>query len=118
LRLTIDKEFSGKIEKLKNLLSHSRPNASTKDILEMAIDLLLSKKDPERKVKNYNAPLPPAAGGGGAEPSRYISSHIRKLVWTKSKGQRCYCDPNTGRICGAKKFLHIDHISPIFKRWP
>src|SRR5690606_28359880 len=50
-----------------------------------------------------NALLPRRRG------DRYIPTQIKKEVWIKSKGQCCYKDPKTGRICGSRKFLEVDH---------
>jgi 5-methylcytosine-specific restriction endonuclease McrA len=129
LRLTVDREFSEKIDRLKNIMSHTKPNLSTKEILEAAVDLLLAKKDLAAKHRNNDASTPSAPEvvqkvvqsnalpsrsleirANLQRPSRYIPAHIRREVWSKSNGQCCYKSAKTGRTCGSKRFLDIDHI--------
>jgi hypothetical protein len=117
LRLTVDKTFIEMIERLKNLLSHSRPDISTKEVLQMGLETLLVKKNA--------APLPSArevaanpVRDGIADPvrkettkrTRYISQKLKRQIWHKHNGQCGYRDQATGRMCGAKKFLEIDHV--------
>lgn len=108
IRITVDKEFSGKLEKLKNLLSHSHPEISTKEILSLAIDQLLAKKDLSMQITKS----PPTSAVKQKSQTRYIPQAIRRAVWVKSKGRCCYRDPKTGRVCEARRFLEIDHITP------
>lgn len=55
LKLTVDQEFMQMLEELKNILSHAKPAASTKEILKFAMQELLLKKKPkmnaEKKTK-------------------------------------------------------------------
>ena len=44
--------------------------------------------------------------------SRYIPAQIKRLVWTRDKGQCTYTCPQTKKKCGSKHFLQIDHIHP------
>lgn len=45
--------------------------------------------------------------------SRYVSAHVRQLVYQKSGGQCAYVDRSTGRRCSARRRLEIDHIKPF-----
>ena len=51
LKLTVDQEFMRMLEELKNILSHAKPNASTKEILKLSMIELLEKKKPKAKAK-------------------------------------------------------------------
>ena len=44
--------------------------------------------------------------------SRYIPAQIKRLIWTRDKGQCTYICPQTKKKCGSKHFLQIDHIHP------
>ena len=49
IKITVDREFMGKVERLKNILSHSHPDISLKEMLDKALDELITKKDPALK---------------------------------------------------------------------
>ena len=47
------------------------------------------------------------------QANRYIPAAIKRLVWVRDNGCCSYVNPRTGRKCGARRFLHIDHILPF-----
>ena len=66
-------------------------------------------------------PQPEAAGasGGSAQPphrarrSRYIPASVRREVWRRDGGCCSYVDPHSGRRCGSRFLLELDHIVPF-----
>ena len=56
---------------------------------------------PQRK----RAPGPP----GG---SRYIPAEVKRLVWARDQGRCSYVNPKTGRRCGSRYMIQMDHIKP------
>ena len=66
-------------------------------------------------------PQPAAAGpsGGSAQPphrahrSRYIPAPVRREVWRRDGGCCSYVDPHSGRRCGSRFLLELDHIVPF-----
>jgi hypothetical protein len=42
-----------------------------------------------------------------------IPEAIRRSVWTRDQGKCGHQDPKTGRECGSRHFLEIDHIRPV-----
>ena len=44
-----------------------------------------------------------------------IPEAIRRSVWLREEGKCGHLDPKTGRICGSRHFLEIDHIRPVSK---
>ncbi len=44
--------------------------------------------------------------------NRYISAGIRRLIWTRDRGECSYICPETKKRCGSKHLLQIDHIHP------
>ena len=66
-------------------------------------------------------PQPEAAGpsGGSAQPphrarrSRYIPAPVRREVWRRDGGCCSYVDPYSGRRCGSRFLLELDHIVPF-----
>jgi HNH endonuclease len=51
---------------------------------------------------------PPAWGERVAIPET-----IRRSVWLREEGKCGHRDPKTGRVCGSRHFLEIDHIRPV-----
>ena len=66
-------------------------------------------------------PQPEAAGpsGDSAQPphrarrSRYIPAPVRRAVWRRDGGCCSYVDPHSGRRCGSRFLLELDHIVPF-----
>ena len=66
-------------------------------------------------------PRPAAAGpsGGSVQPphqarrSRYIPAPVRREVWLRDGGCCSYVDPHSGRRCGSRFLLELDHIVPF-----
>ena len=64
---------------------------------------------------------PAAAGASGdrAQPphrarrSRYIPAPVRREVWRRDGGGCSYVDPHSGRRCGSRFLLELDHIVPF-----
>jgi len=44
---------------------------------------------------------------------RHIPHRLRDQIWQRDRGRCQHRDPKTGKICGSKKFLHIDHHFPF-----
>ena len=64
---------------------------------------------------------PEAAGpSGGSAPrphrarrSRYIPAPVRREVWRRDGGCCSFVDPHSGRRCGSRFLLELDHIVPF-----
>ena len=62
---------------------------------------------------------PAAPSGGSAQPphrarrSRYIPAPVRREVWRRDGGCCSYVDPHSGRRCGSRFLLELDHIVPF-----
>ena len=63
-------------------------------------------------------PAPAGPSGGSAQPphrarrSRYIPAPVRREVWLRDGGCCSYVDPHSGRRCGSRFLLELDHIVP------
>ncbi len=132
---SISEELNQKLNRLKELLSHTNP--STEDLLDRLAELGLDKFDPKRKAAlargraesrecDSTIPKPPPAEvtpeprleprrDSDAETpairSRYIPSRERHAMNDHDKGCN-YIDEQTGRRCGQTKFLERDHVEP------
>jgi hypothetical protein len=45
--------------------------------------------------------------------SRYIPVVLRRALFQRAGGQCCYVDQATGRRCGERRWLEVDHIKPF-----
>ena len=63
-------------------------------------------------------PAPAGPSAGSAQPShrarrsRYIPAPVRREVWRRDGGRCSYVDPYSGRRCGSRFLLELDHIVP------
>ncbi len=58
------------------------------------------------------------SGGSAQAPhrarrSRYIPAAVRREVWRRDRGCCSYVDPHSGRRCGSRFLLQLDHIVPF-----
>ncbi len=44
--------------------------------------------------------------------SRYIPAEVKRLVWARDQGCCSYVNPKTGRRCGSRYMVQMDHIKP------
>ena len=119
-------KFAHLLKRAKEVLGHKYPHITLEDIFIEALELLLEKKDPQRKIKRHSEQnevkrriltgslvrsLPSAKAGGPRDDSRYIPQAIQREVYQRDHGQCTYKSPE-GKKCGAKSHLQIDHIQP------
>lgn len=112
LRISVSHELQSKIEKVKGLLAHSRPNLSTSDLLEELCNRFLEdqKRKIESSARQRTGPRglskeATALAENAASKGRAIRLHIKRQVWARDKG-RC-------RKCQSIHALEIDHIQPV-----
>jgi hypothetical protein len=126
LSTTVSRRF---LEKLKNAragLSHSIPRATTEQVLEAALDLLLEKqakargqvKRPRAEVASMPAAIPPPPPIPTEPPPHRrdghraaISAAVKRAVWARDAG-RCSWPLDGGGCCGSTHRLELDHIIP------
>jgi 5-methylcytosine-specific restriction endonuclease McrA len=107
LHLTVPRRLLEKIAAARDALSHSRPDATTDEILEVALDLLLAKAAKARGIvsKPQKNPRP-------SKNDDHISAHVKREVM-KRDGGRCQWVLANGGICGCTRHLQFDHIKPL-----
>jgi hypothetical protein len=108
IHFTASQSFVAKLEQVKDALAHRFPDASNLEaILEAGLDLLLAQAakqraetdKPRKSVHNSNT-----------EGER-IPAAVKRHVWRRDSG-RCQWRLASGGICGATRFLQLDHIHP------
>jgi hypothetical protein len=139
LSTTVSRRFLQKLKTAREGLGHAIPRATTEQVLEAALDLLLEKQARARgQVKRPRAILPTAIptpsavdavgeirqGGNGMAPAALESRAIRRdglraaipaavkrAVWARDAG-RCTWPLDGGGRCGSTQRLELDHIVP------
>jgi hypothetical protein len=109
----------GLIDRAKLILRHKYPEGRLEDILREALEILIERKDPRKRlglkaggadVRLAPAPAPgrPAAGRG----DRYVPARVKRAVWQRDDG-RCSWRFDDGRLCGSRDALEFDHVRPF-----
>lgn len=114
MHVTFTREQFEKLKRIQELLSHTHIETSNAALLDAAMDALLEKKDPLKKIVDAR----PAQSDTAAEVKNDLRTvakvklSTRNAVFKKSGGRCEYRDPKTGRQCESRHFLEIDHIQP------
>jgi len=125
LEVTLSKEQWQKLEKMRTLLSHSLPNGSWDQVLEYVADKVISSRTKTREGKNNGESkktnrIPAETKSEShdrkvaeAEDRSSTFSVLRKKLIRQAIGCQ-FQHAGTGRVCGSKWQLQIDHLKP---RW-
>jgi len=140
LAMNLSNETLEDLKRIQELLSHSHPNASFAKVIALLAKEYLSRKDPLQKevrqkcgavrgtrsvmntgVTCITAPtaevvlpqnLVPNPGVPPAQRVDRLSQSTRRLVLKRAQGRCEYRDFQTGRICGSRHQIEVDHITP------
>jgi 5-methylcytosine-specific restriction endonuclease McrA len=107
LRLTLDQETMENLDRLREIWSHKMPNASVADLVKEMAAYCRQKLDPDLK------PEPKRRSPAPAPEGRSIPAQLKRAVWKRDKGCCTYEDPGSGRRCGSRYWLELDHIIPF-----
>ncbi|HVK60677.1 MAG TPA: HNH endonuclease signature motif containing protein [Bdellovibrionales bacterium] len=102
------------LQRIKELLSHSHPGATVAEIFEMVGREFIQRHDPmlkEPRVQSRDKKSVSAAETNGRRI--YLSIDLKRQIWRRDEARCTYCDPATGKRCGARFGLEIDHILPL-----
>jgi 5-methylcytosine-specific restriction endonuclease McrA len=105
LHVTVSRRFLEKLDRAKDAVSHSKPDASTEEILEAGLDLVL-----ERQAKRNGLVARPRKTVRPSKSDR-IPAHVKRAVWERSGG-RCEYILESGERCGCTTRLEYDHVIP------
>jgi hypothetical protein len=116
LQLTIGKTTHEKLRYAQALLSHAVPSGDVAEVLDRALDALISRL--ERRRFGAGARARANRKGPGSRPraamvgKRCIPAQVRRAVWERDEGQ-CTFVSGDGRRCKARRFLEFDHVVPV-----
>jgi hypothetical protein len=105
LHITVSRRLLAKLEAAKAALSHSHPGASSEEVLEAALDLLLAQRAKRKGIVEK-----PRKSAGTAS-SDTIPAAVKREVW-KRAGGRCEWALESGGVCGSALRLEFDHVTP------
>jgi 5-methylcytosine-specific restriction endonuclease McrA len=121
LTVILEKDAVEALQRVKELLSHSKPGASSADLIKhLALDYVrrndpLQKKkkpDPENKPDPEKKSESDTRRGTEPQPSMQAPAAVRRAALQRAGGKCEYKDPQTGRVCGSAMQVEMDH------RWP
>lgn len=124
LNLILSKEQRKKLERVREIASRSDVK-SFAEVIEWMTDQLLKKKDPLRiettdpslatstSAPEEKLPRGPQRGKRKNHLRRQIPTALARLVRRRDGDSCSYIDPRSGRRCGSRVQIQLDHIVPI-----
>ncbi|MBL7670817.1 MAG: HNH endonuclease [Bdellovibrionaceae bacterium] len=129
IELTLSKEQMEIVERAKALLSHALPCATLAEVIVSLAERYIkvrtkaktktkSESESESDGKNKTNQGSPSAMEGAESQSRValqqaIPAAVKKEVLGRNHGCQ-FRDSKTGKMCGSKQFLEVDHVHPRF----
>ena len=103
------------LERIRSLAGHRLPpNASLEQLFELAMDLMIDRDDPakriERRDKRRLRTRP--QGASRATSARHVPVSVRDGVFKRDKGRCTFVGP-AGHRCSATATLQVDHRIPV-----
>jgi hypothetical protein len=105
LELTVGQQVKDKLDRARNLLSHANPTGNLENVLERALDALLSELE-KKKLAKAKRPRK----SRGTKPG-HVSREARRETYERD-GEQCTWVDEHGNRCPARAFLEIDHVEP------
>jgi len=114
------------INRARQILRHKYPEGRLEDVMKEALEVLLDRKDPQRRLTLKPASLARAAATPPLPPlsqprwlrvlkaGRYVPAWVKRAVWERDGG-RCAWRFDDGTLCGSKDWLEYDHVRPFAK---
>lgn len=104
--MSFTKEERELLQKAQEILSHQAGGDLKATILKMALDVVAKRASQTQKSKSQNQKTQPTATAA-------VTPKQRAQVFLRDESCQ-FIDRRTGKICGSKFFLQVDHIQP---RW-
>lgn len=100
-----------KLKRAEALLRHKFPFGGFDLIIDLALDDLLDKRDPDRRIARKKERGKGPAPMGCAAAGRRIPQAVKDEVWERDGG-RCAFVGKDSRRCEGRAFLEYDHVIP------
>jgi hypothetical protein len=111
LHVTVTRRFLAKLQATRDALSHARPGASTEEVLEACMDLML-----EKCARRKGLLAKPRKTARAVKPET-VTAAVRREVWHRAGG-RCEWKLPNGERCGSTVRLELDHVVPKARGGP
>jgi hypothetical protein len=116
----VSRRLVEKLAAARDALSHSHPDASDDEILELGLDLIVKRHRKRRgigaKPRKQRADADSGSTAAATPPpppaprrSRHAPAHVWRAVWERDQG-RCVWPLEGGGVCGSTHRLELDHI--------
>ncbi len=111
------------IDRARQILRHKYPSGRLEDLIREALELLLERKDPQRRLDLKPDKASSTSSGLGIResrlerkfrPGRYVPAWVKRRVWERDGG-RCTWRDGQGVLCGSKDWIEFDHLVPFSK---
>jgi 5-methylcytosine-specific restriction endonuclease McrA len=106
-QLSVGRSAQQKLERARELLSHSVPSGDMAEVLERGLEALIAQLE----KRKYAATEKPRTPKKPAINSRTIPAHVRRAVRERDR-DRCTFVSDNGHRCTSRKFLEFDHAEP------
>ena len=116
MEITFTKEQMEKVQRARELLSHSHPSANWAEILTAFADAVIQKKDPtaeKRAFRKITSKLEVATEQELTATRQTIPASTRRFIYQRDRSCQ-WIDKKTGRKCDSMFQLQIDHIQPVW----
>jgi hypothetical protein len=122
LHVTVSRSFLEKLEAARAALSHARPDATTEELLEAGLDLVLAQHAKRKGLvarprKPPEAAITAPSAADSSPTSAYVPAHVRRAVWLRDGG-RCQWPVHGGGVCGSTLRVQLDHVDPRARGGP
>ncbi len=120
LQLTVPKSTRDKLRYAQALLSHAVPSGEVAQVLDRALDALISKLEQRKFGAVGGRPRRQRTARGEGRKAqqrvsvrkRHVPAQVRRAVWERDQGQ-CTFVSSSGVRCGTRRFLEFDHVDPV-----
>ena len=116
MEITFTKEQMEKIQRARDLLSHTHANANWAEILTAFAEAVIQKKDPSaerRAFRKITSKMELATGQELASARQPIPASTRRIIYQRHRSCQ-WVDKKTGRKCDSMFQLQMDHIQPVW----
>ena len=121
VNVVLSASLQQKLKTLRDRLSHQNASPTLAEQIELLADFALRKlKGRSTELRSYTRQEVRSANqtetqirmSRPPQPSRYLSTHIRREVWSRA-GARCEQTLSNGERCSRTHLLQIDHRFPV-----
>lgn len=109
---TASEQLKDKLDRARDLLSHTVAPSDLPGLIERALDLLIAHAERRRFGAKHPRRSTSVATEQHKRRSRYVPANVRRAVWERDEGRCTYCDAD-GNRCEQRSFLQLDHREPF-----